>query len=275
MAHKYSTVRLTGIDLAATEAAIDAFLIANEVVLKHKHINQAGTEALIFFYGQYPFDNGKVVISFDDIEDNQFSIAYPILQAQGIAATFYVVTDWFGDPNKMTWANIIAMNVGGMDIQCHSNTHPDFTTLTALQITQQLTDVNNAFIANGLPVPQHLAYPMGAYNANVKLWVSALRQTARTVGAAGSISIGANYDKYELMAVNIDKQSLSNDLDVILNDLVLCKRNRYARIIYLHGVTVNGGVYSASVSDFNTIIDYAQGLGIDIITMSQLYALMI
>jgi peptidoglycan/xylan/chitin deacetylase (PgdA/CDA1 family) len=219
------------------------------------------------------FDNGKLVITFDDVTDSEYLVAFPLLIAQGVQATFVIPTDQVGNSERMTWANLIEMNAAGMDIQCHSKTHTDFTTLTQAQILAELVAVNTAFVSNGLAAPHHLAYPGGAFNDNVVSYIlaSALRQTAR--GVNPYTIIYPYSDKLRIGAYGIDNIS---DANVIALKLIFdaVKYYKSGLILYCHGVSPGGGTYVVSTAHLNELIDYAQSIGIDIVTISSLYALM-
>lgn len=72
-----------------------------------------------------------VVISFDDGYASDYKIAYPKLKEMGMPATFFMVTDWVGDSDRVTWSNIAEMDQyrcsSGeklFSIESHSETHP-------------------------------------------------------------------------------------------------------------------------------------------------------
>jgi len=67
------------------------------------------------------------------------------------------------------------------DFECHTYDHTDLTTLTAAEIDAEYQQVNNDFLAHGLAIPQHTAYPYGAYNDLVKTETKKYRISGRTV----------------------------------------------------------------------------------------------
>ena len=116
-----------------------------------------------------------------------------------------------------------------------------------------------------------MAYPGGAFNANVKTWVSASRLTGRKVGES-SVNY-PNVDKFELFPANVDNISDENlaALKIEMDNTLLYHS---ANILYMHGVSVEGGVFEIATSKLIEIIDYAQLIGLDIITISELYELL-
>jgi surface protein len=216
--------------------------------------------------GGTPFDNGKVVITFDDQYTEAYSVIYPILNTQGIAATFYIRTDNVGQTGFCSWANLQTMAAGGMDLQCHTKDHADLRLLSQAQTTTNLTAVNDAFTANSLSAPAHIAYPQGFYNATVKTQVAGLRSTGRSMDLG---FVRRASDKYALKTYTLnngDKDTCKAAIDAALAS---------KKAVLLSGHTIDTGTWNPmSADDFNEVIDYAQAQGLDIITVAQLYALM-
>ena len=218
-----------------------------------------------------PFDNGKLVITFDDSVTSLYSSAYPLLINQGVAATFYLTDYWLnGTGGKLTWANAIEMYEGGMDMQDHLYTHADITTLAIPDIIAGMQNTDNLFLAHGLPKPNHVAYPGGTTNDNINYAISALRKTGR-LSASSMSYITPDTNKYYIRCFPVDNISDLTNLKSIMDT---SKANKFATIINAHGVSVSGGTYEVSEAKLNEIIDYAQSIGLDVITMSQMYDLM-
>ena len=95
--------------------------------------------------GTLKLQNNAVVISFDDGHESDFSIAYPKLKQKEMPATFFMVSNWVGEFDRVTWSNISEMHhfqtASGQklfSIESHSRSHPflardsaDFPTRTA------------------------------------------------------------------------------------------------------------------------------------------------
>jgi len=199
------------------------------------------------------FDNGKLVIAFDDGEDDIYNYVYPIALAEGIKCTFFITTDWVGTPGYVTWAQLQTMAANGMDLQCHTKTHPDLRTLNQAQTDIEFTNANADWVANSLPVPTHLAYPNGYVDATVITQVTPWRDSGRTA-AVGYIWVNSN--KY-MIAGSSSWLTFNTHIDYI-------KLKKLASVHYGHAMS----------SDLDTYIAYAKSKGVDIITFSELVALM-
>lgn len=66
----------------------------------------------------------KVMITFDDGYDDNFTNAFPILKDLNILATFFVATEWIeSKKDMMSWQQIKEMAENGMVIESHAHTH--------------------------------------------------------------------------------------------------------------------------------------------------------
>ena len=209
------------------------------------------------------FNDGKLILNFDDGGASQYT-AYSILASKEEVATFYVISDVVGKGQNLSWAQLQTMAAGGMDIQCHTKTHTDLTTLTELQVLAEYDGVNSAFTANNLTSPKHTAYPYGAHNASVKTWTATKRDTGRTT------SIGYIKKSTDKLALPTYSMNSSTDYTALKAAMLVAKNNKVAISIVGHHIEGAG----PSVAQFMDLIDYAQSIGIDLITISQLYALM-
>jgi peptidoglycan/xylan/chitin deacetylase (PgdA/CDA1 family) len=71
-------------------------------------------------------DNGNkklAIINFDDGWENQYTIAKPILDKYGFKATFFVVCNYVGGRDRMSWQDIETLHNEGFDIESHSMNH--------------------------------------------------------------------------------------------------------------------------------------------------------
>jgi peptidoglycan/xylan/chitin deacetylase (PgdA/CDA1 family) len=65
-----------------------------------------------------------VCLTFDDGNESDYSIVYPILKQYGLKATFFVVTNSIGSTGYVSWDQLKEMSRSGMSIQSHTHTHP-------------------------------------------------------------------------------------------------------------------------------------------------------
>jgi peptidoglycan/xylan/chitin deacetylase (PgdA/CDA1 family) len=108
-----------------------------------------------------------VALTFDDGYEDAFTAALPALQRHGFTATFYVVTEYVGQPGYMSWEQLAALRDAGMEIGSHSISHPDLTTLDAAELLRQVAGSRAELEARlGVRVVS-FCYPAGRYSAAV------------------------------------------------------------------------------------------------------------
>jgi peptidoglycan/xylan/chitin deacetylase (PgdA/CDA1 family) len=107
-----------------------------------------------------------VTLGFDDGTVDQFANGFPILQAHGMHATFFVNTGPIlaGDPAHMTWADLYTMFSAGDEIAGHTIDHADLKPLSVAAAEHEACDDRNTLLAQGF-APESLAYPFGSFDA--------------------------------------------------------------------------------------------------------------
>ncbi|HLP86442.1 MAG TPA: polysaccharide deacetylase family protein [Candidatus Paceibacterota bacterium] len=220
------------------------------------------------------FTKGQLVLTWDDFRVTQVTTLFPILKQKKIKATFYVITtNSYVDSPPKGWYDLY---VNGMDIECHSSTHPDLRTLDAAGIDAQYEAVNLAFTNRGIKLPRHTAYPGGANNELVQTETAKYRETGRKVSSSGDQpfnprDVGLN--KYSLPGYDIDQldETRLNTLKGYMDD---CRLNNKALILFGHDISDTPGINVVSIANITAIIDYAQSIGMEIVTIEELSTIM-
>lgn len=114
--------------------------------------------------------NTVVSLTFDDQYENQWRYAVPLLQSHNMNATFYVITSDtdHGFQCCMSWSQLQTLQSQGDDIGSHTIDHPNLTTLSSDQVTQEVCGSRQDLISHGITNPVSFAYPFGAYNSSVE-----------------------------------------------------------------------------------------------------------
>ncbi len=128
-----------------------------------------------FLGGNRAIPKRAVMITIDDGHPSTFSIAFPILQRYGFAATVFPYSDYIGN-GGVSWDQLRQMQASGLiDVQLHSQTHSDLTqrkpdeTLPQLRkrLAQEITAPKALFEQKLDSSPYVVAYPYGAANQYV------------------------------------------------------------------------------------------------------------
>lgn len=95
---------------------IDANLLEKAI------INQQKFEA-IYADVNVPVGRTAVALRFDDGPDDDYSVVYPALLANGLVGGFAVISSTLDTTNYLTTAQAQEMQLNGMEIMCHSKSH--------------------------------------------------------------------------------------------------------------------------------------------------------
>lgn len=120
--------------------------------------------------GSLPFsitNHGLVSIDFDDGYQSMYDNGLPIVDAAGLKSTQYIITQNVGVDSYVTLDEVLQMYNNGHEIGVHTRTHPNLTTLTEAQMTDEIVGAQQDLISWGI-TPTTLAYPYGGYNDTVE-----------------------------------------------------------------------------------------------------------
>lgn len=202
---------------------------------------------------------GIVTFWFDDGPSADYTALYPLFEAQGEVGALSIITDTADAESGITWTQINTMAASGWEITNHTVDHTNLTTIDEAQIVAEMEDSQARFIANGLN-PKFLAYPNNASNFLVRKLARGRFRAAR--GTDGGTMNKSVLNAFNLASVDMDDWS---DLQTF-KDLIL-QAYRQSRWIIFYG---HSGAYdSDDLDDLDELIDYAQSLGVDIVTPSQ------
>lgn len=90
-----------------------------------------------------PVANGnekRVVISFDDGDASNRSVALPLLASRGMVAEFFITSDFIGRPGMVSEDDVRALAAAGMGVQSHGRSHRFLADLDAAELETELDD---------------------------------------------------------------------------------------------------------------------------------------
>ncbi|MGV9004586.1 polysaccharide deacetylase family protein [Flavobacterium sp.] len=112
-----------------------------------------------------------VVITFDDVTENQLILALPLLVKYKLKATFFIPfkyigkTDLWNNGTKkiMTLEQLKTLNSNYIELGHHSYEHRGYASLSALEIKEDFDKCYEIIKQSGLKVSPALAYPYGNF----------------------------------------------------------------------------------------------------------------
>ena len=237
------------------------------------------TQALIYEYlvayyaWQMKFNTPKLLLSFDNNSVTWYNTGFPLFESLGVKGTWYTNGATVGI-GGITWAQLVEMSNAGHSIQDHTWDHPDLTLLSEAEVYAEMDDNSNAFVANGLPAPEHFAYPAGtgASSETIRGYIATRRLTARDYSPDYTryFNTFKNTMPFYLPAFRIDDTGgfvLQDFMDAMAD----CKLRRGAIQGMGHSIGDAGGT---QVDALTTIINYAKANGFQIITANELSLLL-
>ncbi len=151
-----------------------AFTVSPEGFETHlKYFKDNGYQTVLIDDLLAYFDTGKplplkaIAITFDDGRWGQYKWAFPLLKQYGMTATFFIITDWVGKSDFLTWPQIKEMSDNGMTIGSHTLDHPNLTALSDEALKRELEDSKKIIEEKIGKKINYLAYPGGNFNEQV------------------------------------------------------------------------------------------------------------
>jgi len=241
-------------------------------------------KALTFTHDVHPGKlaaGGALVVTFDEGLLNTYNTARPLFDKYSAKGTVYICPYWVwngfsahAEP-ECSWDQLIEMSNDGWEIESHSWDHyHNYGTMTAGEIHDELIKIDTAHTNNGLPSPEHFAYPGGAYDDESGDSVSNYFLTARIVDYYYT---GENTNKMEIPGywfenIRNDSVFFKKMLDRALFDSVAIVTNNHAIAPpgqLLPCTAYDGGCCSYEVME--AVLRYAQSIGVRILTIDELY----
>ncbi len=154
-------------------------------------------------HGKSSLPDKPIVLTFDDGYRDNYSTMLPILEAHGMTAVVYVITNEIGKENYLTLDELKDMQRRGIEIGSHTADHLPLTTLDEPTRLKQIRDSKIFLEWSGLQTIYSLSYPNGAFNAEI---IEILKQTEYLTAVTGEAGLNTlDTNPYELFRVHIRK----------------------------------------------------------------------
>lgn len=138
-----------------------------------------------------------ILLTFDDSTADFVTNVVPVLKQYGLEATQFAVSGWVNNPGYLTSAQLQTLDAEGYDIQNHTQTHADLSTLTYAAAYTEVSSADSFITTATGKKPEFLAYPYGRTDATAQ-------QALRDVGVkmAFTVSGGKTTPADNFLALN-------------------------------------------------------------------------
>lgn len=218
-----------------------------------------------------------IVFNFDDGRSADYATYQTFLSKGEGRGTSFISTKFIGMSGYLTSEQVREMFNNGWDFQCHTWSHARTTLMsggdvspelgltgcTNEQIIEELENNNAGFLALGLPLPKHLAYPNYITDWNrVTPIVSKYRQTMRV---GGSLPVTKNFLN-SLSATSWRGMNAASfdSVDIETNKSYIDKAIKNKEICMFEG-------HSTSAPYFGQLLDYVYSKGLIPHTVSEMW----
>ena len=175
--------------------------------------------------------SGLVSVTLDDGGLGGYLHARPALKANGLHATFYIISDALFWPNYMTPTQAKDLVADGNEIGNHTRDHADLKTLSAAQIDDEFSSAQSAISSLVGVTPTTCSYPYGAYNSTVVTEAAKLFKTCRTTNGGENPVTG--FPARLLRSYNCHATTTAADITDAIN---AAKANNSWVIFVYHGI---------------------------------------
>lgn len=144
-----------------------------------------------------------VALTFDDGYQTFYGKVWPILQQYGFNATVFVITDKVNTPPFMSWDEIKTLADNGVEVGCHTRTHPSLRSLASSKLDAEILQSRSVIEGNTHTAVQTFCYPSGEYRQGA---VDLIRQNGYTAAVTTKYGVARyNNDMYLLPRVRISR----------------------------------------------------------------------
>lgn len=215
--------------------------------------------------------HGTIVLTFDDSYRSHLPASQK-LEMSGMCATFYVVSGQLRADGYYTAylsaQEVAQMSAHGHDIESHTVTHTDLTTLSASAVDQELTQSQATLRQITGKTPMHLAYPYAAHNSAVRTATAAVYSTGRLYYNALSEITTSPSGAYIMPGLGVEQ---ATSLAQAKSYVDWAQANDRTLLLIFHDID-GTGAYAWPRSDFDALVSYIAQSGVDVRTLAQVGA---
>lgn len=115
-----------------------------------------------------PLPEKSLIISFDDGNQTDYTIAFPLLEKLGFKGTFFLTSDFVDKPGHLNKSQILKMSQAGMEFGTHGKTHKFLSTLDENELNLELSESKKMLEQITGKKIEVLSLPGGYHSSEVK-----------------------------------------------------------------------------------------------------------
>ena len=163
--HQIRDWRATDSKQAKDYIVPEAAFVAQMKMLADSGYHSISAEQL-FNYLNYggPLPSKPVMLTFDDTDLPQYTIAKPVMEKYGFKGMFFIMTVSLGRPNYMTKQQVKELSDAGNDIGSHTWDHKNIKQFSAADWAIQIDKPTKTLEAITGKTIKYFAYPFGLWN---------------------------------------------------------------------------------------------------------------
>lgn len=151
--------------------------------------------------GKLELPDKPIILTFDDGYEDNYTTMLPMLEARGMKAVVYMVTNDIGRPNYLSWDQLRDMQDRGIEIGSHTANHQPLTHLDPEKQAEEMRLSKLLMEWNGIRTVFSFSYPNGAYTDAMPGMLAENEYLTAVTGDAGLNTFATN--PYLLQRVNI------------------------------------------------------------------------
>ena len=165
---------------------------------------------------------------------------------------------------------ILSLQANGHEIGGHTRTHPDLTTLSTAEKTNEINGSRQALLTNGVNSVTSMAYPYGSFDISIQTIAANSGYTS-----ARSVLRGYNDKTTNRYALVIQQISRDDTVAEIQSWIDQAAASNTWLILMFHQISnATNDTLGITPTNFTSVANYAKTANVDIVTVSQGAALL-
>ncbi|MFC2337823.1 MAG: polysaccharide deacetylase family protein [Negativicutes bacterium] len=156
--------------------------------------------------GKQKLPDKPVILTFDDGYLDNYTDMLPLLEARGMKATVFMVTNDIGLPGYLTWDALRDMQERGIEIGSHTANHLPLTGMPPSEAEKEVKLSKLLLEWNGIRTVFGFSYPNGSYAEYISAILKRNEYLAAVTGDPGLNTMDT--DPYLLQRINIPRPRL-------------------------------------------------------------------